>query len=84
MAEKRTKVEHKFEPAVGEDTPPERFDLVRLTEYQTRRSNREMWRADTDRGRPPRKRETLATFTRRQLASLLADGADWLAYIKDE
>jgi hypothetical protein len=72
----RTKITHKFDPA-GDDRT--RFHLVRKTEHQARRTDREIWKADTS-VTPYIEREVLATLTRREVAELIADGADWLAY----
>jgi DNA-binding LacI/PurR family transcriptional regulator len=74
----RTKVTHKFEPAT-DDKVPAKYDLVRETEHQARRSDREIWKLNTD-VTPYVERDVVATLTRRQVAALIADGADWLAY----
>ena len=79
--ETRTNITHKFEP-VGDDTVPARYDLVRITDHEARRSSRELWRLNTD-VTPYHERDVIATFTRHQLSALIADGVDWLAYVEE-
>ena len=45
--------------------------------------DRELWRLDI-RKTPNYTREPVGEFTRRQLAELIADGADWLAYAGED
>ena len=74
----RDRVTHKFEP-VGDEKVPARYRLVRTTDHEVRRRDGELWKLDTSRT-PYTERAVVAEFTRRQLAELIADGADWLAY----
>lgn len=74
----RIRVTYKFEPA-GDEKVPARYQLIRTTEYEARRTDRELWRLDIRRTLNYT-REPVAEFTRRQLAELIADGTDWLAY----
>jgi hypothetical protein len=75
----RTTVTHKFEPKGEDGTLPLQFTLVRRTEHEARRTDREIWRLDGT-VTPNLINEELTTFSRRQLCALIADGADWLAY----
>jgi hypothetical protein len=81
--EKRRHVEHKLQPSKDspDGGPVTKFDLVRTDCGEARRSAREDWRYDSDAGLV---RETLTTFTRAELVTLIADGADWLAYLGDD
>jgi hypothetical protein len=76
----RTKVEFKFEPEGDEKPGPiGSFQLVRTEDHETRRSERERWHTDVSRY----KREVVADgITRRQMAALITDAADWLSYIE--
>jgi hypothetical protein len=78
----RTTIKHRFEP-VGDDKVPARYQLIRETDHEIRRSDREIWKLNTD-VTPYHERDVVAEFTRRQLAELIADGADWLAYGGDD
>lgn len=80
--EERTVVRHKFE-AKGDGQPPLEFDLIRETQVESRRSERERFYPKSY-GPEDRQLEVIATFTRRGLAALIADGADWLSYVSDE
>jgi hypothetical protein len=53
------------------------FDLVRRDSTETRRSSREDWREQSS------DRKVIATITRSELVTLIADGADQLAYLGD-
>lgn len=54
------------------------YDLVKVTQHQARRTDRELWRLDTSVSQAYT-REVVGTLTRSQVAKLIADGADWLA-----
>jgi response regulator of citrate/malate metabolism len=85
MAQYRVKVTYKFEPDEVErpGQPVKRFKLVQELEHQTRRSEREIWRMDTDKT-PSHARNDLATgLSRSTLSALIADAADWLTYIEE-
>lgn len=76
----RTTITHKFEPApFPEDGVPALFRLIRTTDHESRRTDRELWKLDTS-VTPYTEREVVATLTRRQVSELIADGADWLAW----
>ena len=80
MADHRTKLALKFEPE-GPDQPGaiHSFQLVLERYHQVRRHDRERWQEDTDKFT----REVVAEgITRRMVAALVADGADWLAYVE--
>jgi hypothetical protein len=78
--ETRTAITHKIEPEGGTDGElPLHFALVRHTEQEARRSQREIWRQDSEHPQPVLD-EKLTVLGRRELSDLLALGADWLAY----
>jgi hypothetical protein len=81
-AQKRDFVERKFNPVNegDEHDPPARFNLEEHTARQTRRTDREIWRDEAG----THKRVVLGVFTRREVSALVADGADWLAYLGED
>jgi hypothetical protein len=81
-AQKRDFVERKFNPTNegDEHDPPARFNLEEHTARQTRRTDREIWRDEAG----TYKRVVLGVFTRREVSALVADGADWLAYLGED
>lgn len=81
----RTTSRVRFEPTGdANEAPPRAFALLRETEHQARRSERESWYQDSNYSGPNPQREILAELNRVQLRELLADGVDWLAYISDD
>lgn len=82
--EYRDKIGLKFE-ADGPEKPGaiEKFQLVRETTHEGRRREGEMWRMQSEPGKPGYQREVLAEgISRSELAALISDGADWLSYIE--
>jgi hypothetical protein len=83
--EKRSITEFHFEPAgtsTNTNGPVMHFRLVSITTHEARRSEREEWRQDSSHPQS-RQRVVLAELlTRGAVKDLIADGADWLAYIE--
>lgn len=76
--QERTKVTLKFDADGPEEPGPvKRYRLVRQTEPQTRRSDREHWQTDFSRYTHEVVQDGI---TRGQLAALIADAAEWLSY----
>lgn len=74
--------EFAFVPSGGGQTEPPRAFRLRFTMTpQSRRSNRESWRDDRSIGEPE---VTELPLSRSQLAALISDGAEWLAYLGEE
>lgn len=81
----QTRVTRKIiiEPS-DEITPPGSFDLIIVVTQEARRSDREIWRQDSDAPGTNPLRTRVASLTRAGLAGLIAKGADWLAYVSDD
>jgi hypothetical protein len=81
----RTLRELKFEPE-GPEVPGaiKSFRLELRTTRQSRRTPRENWQQDTSVPMPAHVRTPLAEgLSRRELSELIAEAADWLAYIEE-
>lgn len=74
--QRRVRTKLRFDPK-GDDRVPSEYVLVRTDTPECRRTDRELWRREPDK---PEARTELATLSRRQVAELIADGAEWLAY----
>lgn len=79
----RTKVEVRFVPTGEEEPGPvKQFRLERSSTKQARRSEREIWRDDVTADNY-HTREVMEDLTRAHLVALIADAADWLAYVEE-
>jgi hypothetical protein len=80
--ENRQRTTYKLEPGNDgpENGPIAGFVLKRHDFTETRRNKREGWHFAIDQ---PSDLRNIAAFTRPELAKLMADAADWLAWLGD-
>jgi hypothetical protein len=71
---------HSWPIQSGEAFPPDTFRLVLSVEHQRRDSRRKNWTRDTSHPEPLTHTILATEVTPDEMAKLIADGAEWLAY----